>query len=306
MLDLADLRDRCRGALIGVGLGDAIGAPFEGQSNPSSEAIVELLWSPHDLRTTDDTAMTIAVGEAIVAAGHVDQDQLAHHLARRCLADPDRRYGRTPEVLNDVHRGMPWRQAAHTADGGLRGDGAAMRVAPVAIAAYLSAELTDMWAVAQAEVTHAHPTAIDGARLIALATRHALLSPATADPEWARLPALLAEQARTERLATALRGAAPGPGAGIPGTASAAVPAAIHMAALYGDDLIATIRAAIELGGDTDTIAAMAAGIVGAKVGFSAITTALVDRLEAHEELIALADDLLTIAITSPGGIESE
>lgn len=302
MLDLADLRDRCRGALIGVGLGDAIGAPFEGQTNPSPEAVVEVLWSPHDLRTTDDTAMTLAVGEAIVAAGSVDQEQLARHLAVRCLADPDRGYGRTPEVLNAIHRGVPWRDAANTADGGLRGDGAAMRVAPVAIAAYTSAELTSIWAAEQAEVTHAHPTAIDGARLIALAIRHALLSPAP--PSWTdrtRLAVVLAEHAQTDRLAQALRSAAPAPGAAIPGTASAAVPAAIHTVALHGDDLTATIRAAVELGGDTDTVAAMAAGTVGAHVGLSSIATGLVERLEGHEQLIALADDLLAVAIREHG-----
>lgn len=302
MLDLVLLRDRCRGALIGVGLGDAIGAPFEGQASPKPEAIVERLWSPHELRTTDDTAMTLAVGEAIVAAGHVDQDQLVRHLADRYLADPDRGYGRTPDVLTAIHRGEPWREATGGPDGGLEGDGAAMRVAPVAIVAHTSIELTSTWAAEQAEVTHAHPTAIDGARLIALATRQALVSPAPPDrTDWTRLPALLAEHADTDVIATALRATAPAPGADIPGTAAAAVPAAIHIASQHGDDLVAAIRAAVALGGDTDTIAAMAAGIVGAHLGLTSIASALVDRLEGHEQLIALADDLLTVAIREHG-----
>lgn len=302
MLDLANLSDRCRGALIGVGLGDAIGAPFQGQPNPSPEAIVELLWSPHDLRTTDDTAMTLAVGEAIVAAGRVDQDQLAAHLAARYLADPDRGDGPTADVLTAIHRGVPWRQAAHTSDGGLQGHGAATRVAPVAVAAHASVELTSTWAVKQAEVTHRDATAIDGARLIALAIRHALLSPAPPDlTDWAHLPALIAEQADTDRLATALRGAGPRPGTAIPDTANAAVPAAIHTAALHGDDLIVTIRAAIELGEDTGTVAAMAGGIVGARLGLSSIASTLVERLEGHEQLVALADDLLSLAIREHG-----
>lgn len=298
MLDLANLRDRCRGALIGVGLGDAIGAPFEGQPNPNRDEVVELLGTSCFLRTTDDTAMTLAVGEAIVAAGRVDQEQLVEHLAVRYLDDPDRGYGRSPVVLDAVHAGVPWRQAADIGDGGLRGDGAAMRVAPVAIAAYTSAELTSVWAAAQAEVTHAHPTAIDGARLIALATRQALISPAP--PNWhdrTRLAALLAEQAHTDELGAGLRGAPPSPGAAIAGSASAAVPAAIHVAAQHGDDLIATIRAAVELGGDTDTVAAMAAGIVGAHLGVAAIPAALVERLEHHGQLVELADSLLEVAV---------
>lgn len=298
MLDLVRLRDRCRGALIGVGLGDAIGAPFEGQPSPQPEAIVERLWSPHELRTTDDTAMTLAVGAAILAAGHIDPEQLAHHLADRYLADPDRGYGRTPDVLIAIHRGQPWREAARRPDGGLDGDGAAMRVAPVAIVAHTSAQLTGAWAAEQAEITHAHPTAIDGARLIALATRHALISPSPPDwTDWTRLPALFAEYADTDDIAIALRAAAPRPGADIPGTAAAAVPAAIHIASHHGHDLIAAIRAAVELGGDTDTIAAMAAGIVGAHLGLTSIPSVLVDRLEGHEQLIALADDLLAVAI---------
>lgn len=302
MLDLANLRDRCRGTLIGVGLGDAIGAPFEGQPNPSRQAIVELLGAPDALRTTDDTAMTIAVAEAIVAAGYVDQKQLVGHLAVRYLADTDSGYGRSPVVLDAVHSGAPWHQASDIGDGGLRGDGAATRVAPVAIAAYASAELTSTWAAAQAEVTHAHPAAIDGARLIALATHHALISPAP--PNWhdrTRLAALLAEQAHTDELAAGLRSAPPAPGAAIRGTASEAVPAAIHVAAQHGADVVDAIGAAVELGGDTDRVAAMAAGIVGAHLGLAAIPGRLVDRLEDHGLLIELADNLLEVAIRSHG-----
>lgn len=302
MLDVTELRDRCRGALIGVGLGDAIGAPFEGRPNPHRDEIIELLGASDHLRTTDDTAMTLAVAEAIVAAGRVDQEQLVEHLAARYLADPDRGYGRSPIVFNAVHAGVSWRQASDIGDGGLRGDGAAMRVAPVAIAAYTSAELTSTWAAAQAEVTHAHPTAIDGARLIAFATRYALVSPAPPNWHgWSRLAALLAEQAHTDQLAIGLRGAPPCPGAAIAGTASAAVPAAIHVASQHGDDVVDAIRAAVELGGDTDTVAAMAAGIVGAHLGLAAIPGALVERLEHHGQLIELADSLLEVAIRTSG-----
>lgn len=302
MIDLADLRDRSRGALIGVGLGDAIGAPFEGRPNPNRQKIIEFLSASEVLRTTDDTAMTLAVGEAIVAAGQVDQDHLVGHLAARYLEDPGRGYGRSPDVLRAVHAGVPWKLASVTADGGLRGDGAAMRVAPVAVAAHTSEELTDAWAAAQAAVTHAHPTAIDGARLIALATRYALVSPASPNRcDWARLAARLADHAHTDELALGLRSRPPGPGAAIAGTATAAVPAAIHVAAQHGDGLIEAIGAAVELGGDTDTVAAMAGGIVGARLGLANIPARLVERLEHHEQLIELADGLLEVAIRTSG-----
>lgn len=77
-------------------------------------------------------------------------------------------------------------------------------------------------------------------------------------------------------------GATRGAGTGV--AAAASVPAAVA-ALLGGADLLEVVTIAIRLGGDTDTIAAMA----GAAWGLAGIPASLLDRLEARDELELLA-----------------
>ena len=49
------LRDRFRGAMLGVAVGDALGAPFEGMGMVSSADLKRLEAEPGPLRYTDDT-----------------------------------------------------------------------------------------------------------------------------------------------------------------------------------------------------------------------------------------------------------
>lgn len=69
------------------------------------------------------------------------------------------------------------------------------------------------------------------------------------------------------------------------------VPAAVA-ALLDGEDVASTLVAAVRLGGDTDTIAAMAGAMAGAAYGASTIPDRLLARLEALDELEALATAL--------------
>ena len=59
-----------------------------------------------------------------------------------------------------------------------------------------------------------------------------------------------------------------------------------------GNDLVDTLLAAVQLGGDTDTLAAMAGAMAGARFGAAAIPASLLVRLESREELVELAEAL--------------
>ncbi len=78
-----------------------------------------------------------------------------------------------------------------------------------------------------------------------------------------------------------------------------AVPAAI--AAFLGapDDPRAVVVRAVCMGGDTDTIAAMAGAVAGAHAGASALPEDALARLEGRAELVRLADALADL--TPPG-----
>jgi len=66
---------------------------------------------------------------------------------------------------------------------------------------------------------------------------------------------------------------------GVTGFVLHTVPAAVYCWARHRGDARSTITAAVRLGGDTDTVAAIAGALVGAEVGASGLPAAWVDGL---------------------------
>ena len=160
-----------------------------------------------------------------------------------------------------------------------------------------------------ARVTHAHPRGQQGAALLAAAVAvvasgrpvdarrlvdsiaHIANDPALAD-QLSRLPGLTG--ASPADAARAL-------GHGI--AAEEAVPAALQAFCTHPDDYRGAVTYAVAMGGDTDTIAAMAGGLGGARVGRGGIPETLVARLEAGERLAALGDRLCQGHVASQSGL---
>jgi poly(ADP-ribose) glycohydrolase ARH3 len=70
------------------------------------------------------------------------------------------------------------------------------------------------------------------------------------------------------------------------------VPTASYISFGYSPDFQDSIRAAISLGGDTDTIAAMVGAIAGAHVGGKGLPTEWIDQLEDGPRGRSFAIDL--------------
>ena len=168
--------ERFQGSLLGLALGDALGAAHEGAP------LERLLWrvigttTASQIRWTDDTQMSLDVAESLVVTGALDLEDLASRFAGNYRWS--RGYGpSTSRVLKRVARGMHWRDANRTVhrDGSF-GNGGAMR-APV-VGLFYSNRRDDLAAAARlsASVTHAHPLGMEGAALVASATAFALLS----------------------------------------------------------------------------------------------------------------------------------
>lgn len=136
------------------------------------------------MRVTDDTPMTLAVGEALAdittspretegawgAAQSVTPAQVEPALRRHLVAwlrSPDNNRAPGQTCLNAcaaLERGLPWQDATVMCS---KGCGANMRVAPVALVPGLTAEQRSGVAQLQAAMTHGHPTALAASDLTA-------------------------------------------------------------------------------------------------------------------------------------------
>jgi poly(ADP-ribose) glycohydrolase ARH3 len=291
-----DLKDRFRGCLLGLALGDALGAPFEG-SPPGVGPPLEALFDgpPPVLGYTDDTEMAIGVAESIVEAGNIDPGDMARRFVENY--HPWRGYGPgTVAVLELIRKGVHWEQANRAVfPGGSFGNGAAMRSAPMGL--FIRNDMDRLrQAVRRASaVTHAHVLAQEGAFLIAAAVASAAGGEGR-EETLDRLRGLSMAGEYAEKLAAVASLLKRDPPIGevirTLGTGVAAlmsVPTALYAFLRHGGDYQDTVRYCISLGGDTDTIAAMAGAITGAHLGAGGLPGRLVERLEDRERIEELA-----------------
>jgi poly(ADP-ribose) glycohydrolase ARH3 len=281
--------DRFAGCLLGLAVGDALGAPYEGLThadiffqfgspdhlvkNPSGDALFY----------TDDTEMMIGVAETLVECGQIDEARLCRAFTENY--HPERGYGQgARRIIEAMARAEDYRQlAANIFPGGSFGNGAAMRVAPVGL---LFADARDeLWEQARRSAlpTHTHPLGIEGAQLLAFAIAWAVRSAAFDRRTFYRdlLGRATTEEFRWHiEIASQLK-----PGDSLAGLGSTlhahrSVVTAIACFALAPGDFEAVMSRAIGLGDDTDTVAAMAGALVGAFAGVRTIPPQLLAKLE--------------------------
>lgn len=307
-MDQQQLQAKFRGALLGVAIGDALGARYEGRAAPSWPRLQRLLENPGALRYTDDTHMTIGMAQSLLERRGFDGPHMAAVFARNYAAQPWRGYGRgSRQVFRLLQRGIPWDQASRALFGGSGsfGNGAAMRVAPAALLAFYDLDQVAQLARATALITHAHPLGLEGAVLqacaIALLLQRAedrpepiafleALAPRVASPTYQEklqaVRSLLTNADRTGVVARIGNGVA----------AHEAVPAALYSFLRHIGSFAHTVLYAISLGGDTDTIASMAGALAGAHLGEQAIPALWREQVEGAAQLRELADALLLLA----------
>lgn len=296
------LADRFRGALVGTAVGDALGAPMEGRNEVPAEYLNSLDSTPPNLVYTDDTAMTIGVANSLLESSGFDGEHMAATLARDYEREPWRGYGSgPPRVFDNLSRGVPWDEAAASLFNGegSYGNGAAMRVAPVALHAYPNQRRAAEIAHKTALITHTHREGIDGAVAQAVAITALLQATPGSSPE--ELTRIVLAHVKSSVFRSklmfiddhirerGLSGMADVLGTGIAAHTSVPTALACFLAntASFGD----AVKTAISLGGDTDTIAAMTGALAGAHNGLSAIPENW-QAVEGAGELIALADAL--------------
>ena len=297
-------QDKYEGCLIGLALGDALCAPYEG-------GIIERsLWKffsstkTGEIRYTDDTQMTIDIAESLIAYQGINQDALAEQFASSYQWS--RGYGPSAgKLLKAINKGQDWRNLnTKYFKEGSYGNGAAMRIAPVALFYPNNPQLRQHAIKQTSIITHAHPDAIDGANIIAQAIVYMLN-----DNEGDLFEQLQKMQNPTyqTKLKTAqawvvsnhkptTKEVAKQLGNGIEAVNSTvtAVYLALRFIKQGYNKMIEFIQ---KLKGDTDTIATMAGAIWGAKNGLKAIKHEKLEVLESNKEIIELADSLYYLSL---------
>jgi poly(ADP-ribose) glycohydrolase ARH3 len=299
------LLERFRGCLLGLAIGDALGGKFEAQSAeairarfPTIQALID--YPQEEIWYTDDTQMAIGVAETLAEHGQIFETHLCRAFTANYL--PSRGYGRGARaVLDAMEDGKDYRQVAEQYfPGGSYGNGAAMRVAPLGLV--FRDKPADLWAQARLSAlpTHVHPLGIEGAQLLARAVATAshmpafdrtvffadLLSACESDAYRSKIQAAESFQTPEELVQLGNRI-----------EALHSVPTAIASFALTPESFEDTIAHVILLGGDTDTLAAMAGALSGAYVGVSRLPPRLMNLLESSPKgriyLGQLAEKLL-------------
>jgi poly(ADP-ribose) glycohydrolase ARH3 len=298
------LQDKFRGAILGCFLGDAFGSGFEGMDPDRAMFHMSILDSPSvrhfvpkkfTRSYTDDTDMTLALAESIIQCGEIDPEDIAKQFSLSC--DLTRGYAiGTIKAVQALRAGLKWHQVARIVfENGSFGNGAAMRVSPVGVFYHNDLNGLREAAITQANVTHVHPLGHWGAVMQACSVGWAVIQnpkePFKKEQMIVNLRETLwggpieyikalnkIEEMLNQGKKLQAREVAQSLGNGV--EAHLSVPSACYIAITYSPDFCDAIRAAISLGGDTDTIAGMVGAIVGAHVGEKGLPVEWIEQLE--------------------------
>ena len=243
--------------MYGAILGDIIGSPFEFDRGDKTKEF-DLFTKGCDF--TDDSVMTIAVGEALLAVGPEATVKEIEEAVVTNMQDWGKRY----PYAGYGGRFRYWLRERNPKPYGSYGNGSAMRVSAVGWL-YDSLERTREVARATANVTHNHPEGIKGAEATASAIYMARNG---ASKEEVKEYIEREFHYNLDRTLDEIR-----PGYHMDETCQRTVPEAI-IAFLESKDFEDAIRNAVSLGGDTDTLGAITGSIAEAFYGISDVLIA--------------------------------
>lgn len=262
--------------LLGVAVGDALGGPYEFMSGEQIKQPIEMTgggWLRlRPGQTTDDTAMMLCIMRVLAEDKHYDQQKvLANYLAWKASGPAD--IGNTINgALTHIQNGTSIKEAAylqHRLSGGqTASNGSLMRIAPLALISNKEERHANV--IADSTLTH-----YDDRATKACLQYTDWLATYLADEEveydnvWKQEKAFDAANGHIGFVETAL---------GI--TAWAATE----------QDFEQTLTTVVSFGGDADTNAAIAGGLLGAKYGLEAIPKRWLETLEDTQMISQLVE----------------
>jgi ADP-ribosyl-[dinitrogen reductase] hydrolase len=298
-----DVTDRIVGSVLGLALGDALGAPFEGRMSaevPDPLPALELPWMglpPGS--TTDDTAMARNLVRSLADRGQFDPDDLVARQLEWFRSDPPDVGAFTRRVLSRVDRGEDafevamalWEERGPEVSAG---NGSVMYCAPLGLAyANRPEELLEV-APKLSALTHYDERCRTAVLAVTVATAALARGQSSEGAVAAALTAVV-DRAGGEELEYLVEIAGVARAIDGPDQGFCLFTAGVALQSLLGTgDFEVEVSRVVALGGDTDTNAAVAGALLGALVGEEGLPSAWLDRLEDVKAIRAEALALVT------------
>lgn len=306
-----EVLEKFKGALLGCAVGDALGMPVEGMDAPAirekygrvTEFIDERFGAG---RLTDDTQMTVTLAQSIIEIGKYDRGHAAFKFARWIEASDagikDARGVGQASITASRRLADGVRPSESGIDSG--GCGAAMRAAPIGLRYFHDRTRLYDSAVDQARITHTDPVAVAGSAAIAFAVAAGIGD--EGEVERARLSEDISRFVLrlSPVMADKISGladyldASPEEGFAYTGTGGLAietVPAALFAFLRSPYDFEETVLTAVNAGGDTDSLGAMAGAVSGSFNGIASIPDRWAGSVEGSAYLEGIAYRLFTL-----------
>ncbi|KDE56509.1 ADP-ribosylglycohydrolase family protein [Methanoculleus sp. MH98A] len=284
---------RAVGAFVGLAIGDALGAPLEGLP-PAPIAVTEMQSGGiHDVAAgqyTDDTLQASALAQTLLECGGFDPEDFARRLVLVYRAHPEFFGPTSRAVLDLIEKGVAPTIAAgmaHETQGGSRSNGSVMRGIPVGIF-YPPGEVREA-SLAASRVTHFDPAAGEASAFVNRMVS-GMCRGEEAPVAFGRALAAC-ENPELRGLLEDYRAHPPEP--------SLDAVLCTHCAARIFMDAPSfreAVVAAVNLGGDADTVGAIVGGLAGARYGYGAIPPSWLAALQDREELVDLARRLVRVS----------
>ncbi|MBI4870275.1 MAG: ADP-ribosylglycohydrolase family protein [Candidatus Riflebacteria bacterium] len=315
-----DLLGRFRGTLLGCAVGDALGAPYQGK--PRSFFLAGAVGLDEFQRLpgyppgqyTDDTQLTLAVAESLIACGTLNAQDVGRRFgllfSRREILSPERS---TVAAIERLMGGVDALQAA--APEGEAGNTPIKCVSPLGLWFHDRSDHLANAAAAVGRVTHrdkrcqagavgmarAVNYCLDQKKLVpgsfleavsrAMSGHHGPFAQLVAELEaWIGLP----EDSALPRIVSA--GAGPAkevdPSLGIPATVVPTLLGVFYFFLRYHDDFELCMHETVRAGGAIDTTASMVASLMGAFHGMEILPENLVTNVHNFKHLVDVAERL--------------
>ncbi len=304
------LVDRCRGSLVGLAAGDALGVPLEFQPPGSFHPITGMIGGgPFGLKPgqwTDDTSMALCLAESLIECGEFNpQDQMRRYVRwyRQGYLSST---GACFDIGNTVRQALERFETsgnpiAGSTDPYSAGNGSLMRLAPVALYYHRQPETAIAMAAESSRTTHAAPAAVDACRYMAgliLGALHGSTKDELLGERFCPVPGLwersplarevdrVASGSFKERQPPDVRGT------GYVVQSLEAALWAFHLASSFEEGSLL----AVNLGDDADTTGAIYGQLAGAYYGLEAIPLSwrekltLVEQIDRYAVLLAQHD----------------